>query len=184
MAWKRKGNEIKELAAKGKTRQEIAAALNLSLSTVAYHLDDGTRQKQLEASRKRHSTWHKTEKGREWFRNYMKNRYHTDEQFREKVIKCVMAGQRKKVQAVAETNKRLLEKIIKRNNGKLSVGDMWIKVKGRMSRTMFNRFLNEFIAQRIVTERNRGENMKIPKLPQDYPADENNEEAFFEDDEE
>lgn len=149
--WKRKGEEIKQLHAAGKSRKEIAAQLHVSVSCVAYHTNPVTRAKQLENSKKHKSNWHNTEAGRTYMRNYWRTRYHNDEEFRKKAIKAITENAMRKKNIYNETQKHLLETLLKENTGRYTAGDLWLQASKTMSRTMFNRFLNDLKERQAVT---------------------------------
>jgi hypothetical protein len=84
-------NEIKELRSKGETQMNLAIKYNVSLGTIAYHTIEKNRLRQIEASKKYFknlSNEKKKElynKRKEYLLSYYKNKYNTDESFRNKV---------------------------------------------------------------------------------------------------
>jgi transposase len=94
--------EIRKISSEGKTNKEVANIFNVSEETIRYHLDEKLRKKKNELERKRYSKMSKKqkqinlEKHRGYLREYMRNRYHNDEEFRKKHIERVKQSKRKK----------------------------------------------------------------------------------------
>ena len=79
--------EIKQSSEAGKTTRELAIEFNVSHSTIAYHLNKTVilaNQKKWwnKLSKERKKVYY--DKRKEYLRNYMNNKYKTDEAFREK----------------------------------------------------------------------------------------------------
>ena len=90
--------EMKELRNQGWTYQKIADELNLSNSTIQYHLKEKTRQLVKERQRRawrEGRTWDQNKPGyrKEYMRNYMRERYNADPEFRERMKKHVRISQ-------------------------------------------------------------------------------------------
>jgi DNA-binding transcriptional ArsR family regulator len=83
---------MNKLLKEGKNLVEIAKTLNLSPSTISYHLDSEQRNRQKERVKKLYNKKSKkqikleNQKKREYRNNWIKNKYHTDEEFRKKHI--------------------------------------------------------------------------------------------------
>jgi hypothetical protein len=83
--------EIKRLSLEGKKQFEISKILNIVPSRVDYWSNDEVRKKRINKSnehfknltKEQRSNYYKSRK--EYLKNYMRNRYQTDETFREKV---------------------------------------------------------------------------------------------------
>lgn len=84
--------EIRKLRAEGKTQIEIARRLNINQSSVNYWSNEESRKKQINKGITHYKGLSKEEKKeigqkhREYKRNYYKNKYHTDEEYRKKRI--------------------------------------------------------------------------------------------------
>jgi len=83
--------KIKTLRKNGLSYQRIARIIGVNYFTVVYHLNKKFKEGVINRARKR-----KTKKDPEYMREYMKNRYHTDEKFREKKKKKQREYWRKK----------------------------------------------------------------------------------------
>ena len=92
---------MKELIAEGKTHKEIGKELKIASSMVSYHTNLSYKKKKTEDSKAR---WKKMTKEqvrlinksqRKYRQNYMKTRYHTDEEFRQRLIKHSLNYQRR-----------------------------------------------------------------------------------------
>ena len=83
--------EIKELRSKGETQMNLAIKYNVSLGTIAYHTIEKNRLRQIEASKKYFKNLPEEKKKqlytkrKEYLLSYYKNKYNTDELFRNKV---------------------------------------------------------------------------------------------------
>jgi predicted transcriptional regulator len=94
--------EMNKLLKEGKNLVDIAKTLNLSPSTVSYHLDSEQRTKQIERVKKIYSKKSKkqikleNQKKRDYREKWFKNKYHTDEVFRKKIIENSMKYKKKK----------------------------------------------------------------------------------------
>jgi len=83
-------SEMKKLSKSGKKYSEIAKQMNISPVVVAYHLDGKYKIKLIERARKYRDKMSDEEKKRiyesqkEYRKQYFKDRYHSDEEFREK----------------------------------------------------------------------------------------------------
>ena len=83
-------NQIKKMNEEGKKIIQIAKELGISKNTVYYYLDDSFRSKVLKSN----TNWFKNlpkerrsfyyQKRKEYLKNYMKNKYQTNEVFRNK----------------------------------------------------------------------------------------------------
>jgi len=88
--------KIRKLYKTGKyTQKEIAEIFGIAQSTVLYYVNDKYRKKTIERVKKyshekykKGMAWTQTHKEdyRNYIRNYMFNRYHTDKEFRKKMI--------------------------------------------------------------------------------------------------
>lgn len=84
--------EIKKLRSKGRTQMQLAIDYNVSLSTIIYHTNELQRDKKKESSK----NWFKNlspekkkelnKKKKEYWKDYTKNRYKTDEEYRKRMI--------------------------------------------------------------------------------------------------
>lgn len=75
---------MKELRAKGITFEGIAKILNISSSTVQYHLSEKQKQNTLKRAKKNPKKWNGAKK---YMQKYMVERYNNDDEFRERVKK-------------------------------------------------------------------------------------------------
>lgn len=82
--------EMKKLSKNGKKYIEISKHMNISPVVVAYHLEEKYKIKLLERARKYRDKMSDNEKKRiyesqkDYRKQYFKDRYHSDEEFREK----------------------------------------------------------------------------------------------------
>ena len=83
---------MKTMQEKGLSLAAIGIKLNLSASTVSYHLNEEQRTKQIERSKKNE----KPRKRKEYNKNYQAKRYKTDPEFRERIKKANRENQRRK----------------------------------------------------------------------------------------
>ena len=100
--------EMKKLREEGKTFREIAVIYNVALSTIQYHVSPGEKEKNKKLVYERRKKLGPTskqypERRREYMRNYMKDRYNNDPEFRERMIKHVANSQKRRVHSL--TNK-------------------------------------------------------------------------------
>ncbi|MEM3091495.1 MAG: helix-turn-helix domain-containing protein [Candidatus Pacearchaeota archaeon] len=80
--------EIKRLKESGKSIKELAELFGVSEITIKWHVDEDFRRKWMEYQnnyRKREKLWLR-ESNRKYQREYHRNRYHSDKEFREKQI--------------------------------------------------------------------------------------------------
>lgn len=92
---------IKELKAKGLIVKEIASKVKCSIDAVTYHTNDNYRNyKKGEYARSKYRHLTKQEKkirynkSKEYFKEYFKNRYHNDLEFRNKHLERVKRNQK------------------------------------------------------------------------------------------
>ena len=94
--------QMNKLLKEGKNLVEIAKTLNLSHSTISYHLDEEQRNKQKERVKRIYKKKSKkqikleNQKKREYRKIWFKHKYHTDEVFRKKIIENSMRYKIKK----------------------------------------------------------------------------------------
>ena len=94
MITKKQINKIRNLIKKGMKLREIARKLNLNVSTISYHANEETRKKRIQQqvdSFKRKSLEERriVYKTRlPYLREYQKEKYNTDKDFKEKKQKC------------------------------------------------------------------------------------------------
>lgn len=96
-------NKIKELKEKGLSHKKVAEELSISIQTVNYHINPKTKEysinkskefyKKLPLEKKRELA----EKHRPYQRIYQKNKYHTNELFRNKMIEANKISQKKRI---------------------------------------------------------------------------------------
>ena len=90
---------MKKLRYQGYSYNEIARRLNVGYGTVQYHLNEVQRAKTLERS-KRYARKPPTEeqrlRRRAYMRQYMRERYKADEEFRKRLIELSKQYQKKK----------------------------------------------------------------------------------------
>ena len=91
-------DELKALRAKDMTYKDIAIRYGLSISGVRYHVDDEYRERHIQESVKYRKVWRKDNKvkNNEWHREYMRERYHDDPKFRQRVIDAVVNSEKRK----------------------------------------------------------------------------------------
>lgn len=100
--------KMKMMLAKGKTKADIARFFGLDYATIAYHLDSSAHAKTLARARKslkKNGKKPKTERKKTWDKEYYKERYHEDPEFRMKVIRANQNGGRFK-EAVDEIEEK------------------------------------------------------------------------------
>lgn len=97
-------NAIKRLREQGRSYKEIAKELNTTIFAVRYHLQQKFRQEAIRRSKERIEKMRAegklvtNEREREYMREYMNKRYHTDEDFRRKMIDMSQRYQRRKAE--------------------------------------------------------------------------------------
>jgi len=85
-------NVIKQLRKKGWTLKEISESLNISTSTITYHLYEEERKRVIKKStfyNKKNNYKQKSNERKKYQRDYQKERYTNDPKFRKKFIKQV-----------------------------------------------------------------------------------------------
>lgn len=81
-------NKINKLKEEGKTKTEISKELNLPYSTICYNFNEDYKLKQIKRTNKyskENRDCRDKEKYKEYQRNYHRDRYNNDPEFREKV---------------------------------------------------------------------------------------------------
>ena len=102
--------EIKKLSSEGKFQKDIAKIVGVSQTAVLYHTNGNYKEDRKEHSKKTFKNLSKedrkklTAKRKEYMRQYMRNRYNKDFQFRRKQIDRVTLARRVKRQK--EVNKK------------------------------------------------------------------------------
>ena len=94
-------NQMKKLREEGKTQREISEIMNLPISVVQYWLNENLREK----NKRRVREWYKRQskekrrelnlRQKEYRRDYYRNRYHTDEEYRKRRIEYSKKGNMK-----------------------------------------------------------------------------------------
>jgi len=81
--------EIKSLKKQGWTYKRLAEKFGVSITTISYHLNPAVKVGTIEGVRRRRAlkkhTYRDKEKRREYMKQYMKERYHDDPEFRERI---------------------------------------------------------------------------------------------------
>lgn len=94
--------QMKGMYQQGKTLQEIAKHLDVSVATVNYHVNDEVKAKKIKTNieKFRNKTFKERQKAyqrrKEYIKNYCRKRYHEDETFREKQKERARLYQRQK----------------------------------------------------------------------------------------
>jgi len=95
--------QMRKLKAEGKSYAEIAKMFNVRPSTVQYHVNAKYKQsaimrarKSYKMRKKKQPTEEELARRREYWRMYRYNRYHSDEEFRRRVIELAKRYQQKK----------------------------------------------------------------------------------------
>ena len=86
---------MRSLCAYGLSQAQIATVFECCRQVVCYHLDEEQRMKTIERAKKsieRNGKKARTESNKKWNREYLKDRYHNDPEFRMKVIRANSGG--------------------------------------------------------------------------------------------
>ena len=86
---------MRALRSQGKSYYKIADISDVNYSTVVYHLNSGQRQKTLNRARKslaKNNRKPKSPEKKQYDEEYYKDRYHSDPEFRMKVIRANSGG--------------------------------------------------------------------------------------------
>jgi transposase len=94
--------EIEKLRNEGKTIKQIAKQFNVAVLTIQYHLSKKLRDRLREYGRERYRQMSPEqkkvyfEKKREYLKNYQRNKYHNNEEYRKKRIEWSKQYQKEK----------------------------------------------------------------------------------------
>lgn len=94
--------EIQKLRKEGRTQFEIAVQFKVSISAIQYHTNEKQKANQIESSKRWFKNLNKSQrkelynKRKEYWRNYTRNRYNTDEEYRKRVIRYQMEYKKRK----------------------------------------------------------------------------------------
>ena len=94
--------KIRKLSKKGKTQREISEIMNLPINTIQYWVNETSRKKGIERAKRWYQKQPKEKrkelnaKQRDYRKNYYKNRYHTDEEYKKRRIEYSKKGNMKK----------------------------------------------------------------------------------------
>jgi len=97
---KKQIKEMKQLRNKKYSYNKISLTLGINLQTVVYHLNEHYREWRKELSRGKY-----TKEKRKYFRDYKRERYKNDPEFREKIKKNLRDAYKKKKESENERSK-------------------------------------------------------------------------------